>query len=106
MKGNQVVPADIEAVLATHPAVNDAAVIGVPDELAGERPRAFIVLSTAVTVVDEEEVRESIDEHVQDHLHETHWLHERIDFVAEIPKSQNGKVLKKILKLRVAQNKV
>ena len=81
--------------------------IGVPDNIAGERPLAFVVRSsTEMNDMDEEELRESIDEHVQDQLHETHWLHERIEFIAEIPRSQNGKVLKKILKERVPQNGV
>lgn len=98
----QVVPGDIEAQLVVHPAVVEAAVIGVPDELAGERPQAFVVRSSSVMAeFDEEELRESIDEHVQSQLHETHWLHERIVFLPEIPKSQNGKVLKKDLRTRV-----
>ena len=43
-KGFQVAPAELEAVLLTHPAVADAAVIGLPDEEAGEVPAAFVVL--------------------------------------------------------------
>ena len=100
-------PFDIEAVLTTHPAVIDAAVIGMPDELAGERPLAFLVRSTTAMIdVNEEDLRERIDEHVQDQLHETHWLHERIRFIPEIPRSQNGKILKKVLKASVGGNRV
>ena len=43
VRGFQVAPAELEAVLVTHPAVADAAVIGVPDERDGERPKAFVV---------------------------------------------------------------
>ena len=42
-KGFQVAPAELEALLITHPAVADVAVIGVPDEEAGELPKAFVV---------------------------------------------------------------
>lgn len=40
----QVPPAELEGLLLTHPAVQDAAVIGVPDSEAGELPRAYVVL--------------------------------------------------------------
>ena len=43
-KGSQVAPAALEAILLAHPAVADAAVIGRPDEEAGEIPTAFVVL--------------------------------------------------------------
>ena len=43
-KGYQVAPAELEALLATHPAIADVAVIGSPDEEAGEIPKAFVVL--------------------------------------------------------------
>ena len=43
VRGYQVAPAELEAVLVTHSAVADAAVIGVPDERDGERPKAFVV---------------------------------------------------------------
>jgi 4-coumarate--CoA ligase len=43
-KGFQVPPAELEGVLVTHPAVADAAVIGIPDAEAGELPKAFVVL--------------------------------------------------------------
>src|SRR5436853_2657107 len=46
-KGYQVPPAELEAILLTHPAVTDAAVIGVPNEEAGELPKAFVVLREA-----------------------------------------------------------
>jgi acyl-coenzyme A synthetase/AMP-(fatty) acid ligase len=106
IQGIQVIPADIEAVLITHPAVAEAAVIGVRDELCGERPRAFVVRSKLLMAdQDDDEVIESIDEHVQDLLHETHWLHERIEFVKEIPKSQNGKILRRVLRQMVADTR-
>ena len=41
-KGNQVPPAQLEAVILTHPSVEDCAVIGIPDESAGELPRAYV----------------------------------------------------------------
>jgi acyl-CoA synthetase (AMP-forming)/AMP-acid ligase II len=103
VQGMQVVPVDIETVLLAHPAVVEVAVIGVPDEFAGERPRAFIVRSESVMAdLDGEDLRDSIDDQVESKLHETHWLNGRIDFIAAIPKNQNGKVLKRELRAMVA----
>ncbi len=47
---HQVAPAELEALLLTHPAVAEAAVIGVPDERAGELPRAYVVLKPNMEV--------------------------------------------------------
>ncbi len=47
VKGFQVAPAELEAVLLTHPKIADAAVIGVPDERQGESPKAFVVKKEA-----------------------------------------------------------
>lgn len=43
VKGLQVAPAELEALLLTHPKITDVAVIGVPDERLGEAPKAFVV---------------------------------------------------------------
>ncbi len=43
-KGFGIAPAEIEALLMEHPAVMDSAVIGVPDDEAGEAPKGFVVL--------------------------------------------------------------
>ncbi|KAK0701266.1 hypothetical protein B0H67DRAFT_595721 [Lasiosphaeris hirsuta] len=99
VKGLQVVPLDIELVLRELPAVVDVAVIGVPDENAGERAKAFVVRSESVGAeCDEEELRDTIDEFVQSRLDESHWLHNRIVFIEALPKSQSGKVLKRELR--------
>ncbi|KAF7563749.1 hypothetical protein G7046_g407 [Stylonectria norvegica] len=100
VKGMQVIPADIEGLLLAHPAIMEVAVIGVPDDIAGERPQAFVVRSKSTLAdLDEELLRDSINEQVEQSLHETHWLNDRVEFVAEIPKSQNGKVLKRELRV-------
>lgn len=53
-KGFQVPPAEIEAILLTHPDINDAAVIGIPDENAGELPFAFVVRKSNSNLTKEE----------------------------------------------------
>jgi acyl-CoA synthetase (AMP-forming)/AMP-acid ligase II len=91
-KGFQVPPAELEALLLTHPAVADAAVIGVADEEAGEIPKAFVVLKPGATATDEE-----IKAHVAAHL--AHYKHVRVvEFIDAIPKSASGKILRRQLR--------
>jgi acyl-coenzyme A synthetase/AMP-(fatty) acid ligase len=99
-QGLQVVPVDVELVLRGHPAVADVAVIGVHDEHAGEQAKAFVVRSetSKAKMGEEEDLKEELDEYVQDRLDESHWLHNRIVFVDALPKSQSGKVLKRELR--------
>jgi acyl-CoA synthetase (AMP-forming)/AMP-acid ligase II len=80
----QVAPAELEDVIQGHPAVLDAAVVGAPDASAGEIPMAFVVLMDYVAglVAPHKKIR-------------------AIEFVAEIPKSPAGKILRRVLKERV-----
>ena len=93
-KGFQVPPAELEALLITHPAVTDAAVIGVPDEEAGELPKAFVVASAQVS---DQELLEFVAERVSPQKRVR--LIERVD---EIPKSPSGKILRRLLADREA----
>ncbi|MPZ69958.1 MAG: AMP-binding protein [Actinobacteria bacterium] len=88
-KGFQVPPAELEAVLVTHPAVTDAAVIPSPDEEAGEVPKAFVVLSEEVPL---EDIQAFVAERVAPHKKIR--LIEQVD---EIPKSASGKILRRVL---------
>jgi acyl-CoA synthetase (AMP-forming)/AMP-acid ligase II len=93
-KGFQVPPAELEALLASHPAVADAAVIGVPDEEAGELPKAFVVADDATS---DEELLEFVAERVSPQKRVR--LIERVE---EIPKSPSGKILRRVLAEREA----
>lgn len=74
-KGLQVAPAELEAHLLTHPAVSDAAVIPVPDEAAGEIPKAFIVKSSSVGLEDSDRMlMREIQKHVEEHKARHKWL--------------------------------
>jgi acyl-CoA synthetase (AMP-forming)/AMP-acid ligase II len=88
-KGFQVPPAELEALLITHPQVQDVAVIGVPDEEAGELPKAFVV---AAEDLDEDELMSWVGERVAPQKKVR--IIERID---EIPKSPSGKILRRVL---------
>jgi acyl-CoA synthetase (AMP-forming)/AMP-acid ligase II len=93
-KGFQVPPAELEGLLVTHPAISDAAVIGIPDAEAGELPKAFVVLRPGAEASAEE-----IQAFVADRV--AHYKHLRaVEFVAEIPKSASGKVLRRLLRDR------
>jgi len=93
-KGMQVAPAELEALLLTHPAILDAAVVRRADEEAGEVPKAFVVLKA------DETSKATTGEQIM------HWLsgkvapHKRIrhlEFIDAIPKSASGKILRRVL---------
>jgi acyl-CoA synthetase (AMP-forming)/AMP-acid ligase II len=88
-KGYQVAPAELEALLLTHRAIADAAVIGIPDEQAGEIPKAFVVPSATLTP---EEVTAFVAERVAPYKKVR-----AVELIDEIPKSPSGKVLRRVL---------
>ena len=91
-KGFQVPPAELEALLLTHPAIADAAVIGLPDEEAGEIPVGYAVLKA-----DQDVTTEDVQKFVADQV-ATYKQIRKLTFVDEIPKSASGKILRRILK--------
>ena len=95
-KGRQVAPAELEAVLLAHPAIADAAVIPSPDEFAGEVPIAFVVLKESVSAA---EIMEFVSERVAPYK-----KIRRVEFVDHIPKSQAGKILRRLLAQRVREH--
>ena len=71
----QVAPAELEAHLLSHPAVGDAAVIPVPDDAAGELPKAFVVKSPSVGLEDNDRMlMREIQKHVEEHKARHKWL--------------------------------
>jgi acyl-CoA synthetase (AMP-forming)/AMP-acid ligase II len=92
-KGFQVAPAELEALLLTHPAVADAAVVPSPDPEAGEVPVAFVVHRAEVSA-------EELMAHVAGHVAPYKRIRS-IEFVDQIPKSASGKILRRLLVERV-----
>lgn len=75
LKGLQVAPAELEAHLLTHPAVGDVAVIPVPDDAAGELPKAFVVKSSSVGLEENDRMlMREIQKYVEDHKARHKWL--------------------------------
>ncbi|MES2939452.1 MAG: AMP-binding protein [Pseudomonadota bacterium] len=99
VKGFQVAPAELEALLAGHPAVVDAAVIGRPDERAGELPVAYVVTRT---LDDGSHAPERIQAWAGQHLADYKQLAEVVACAA-IPKSAAGKILRQTLRAQDAQ---
>lgn len=97
-QGHQVAPAELEAHLLSHPAVNDCTVIPVPDEDAGEVPKAFVVKSAAYKDKSDEETAKEIAKHVEDHKSRYKWLKGGVEFIDVVPKSPSGKILRRLLK--------
>ncbi|MCU0621523.1 MAG: AMP-binding protein [Gemmatimonadales bacterium] len=91
-KGYQVPPAELEALLLTHPAVADAAVIGVPHQDVGEVPKAFVVLRAPV---EHDALIGFVAERVSPYKRIR-----MVEVVDAIPKSPSGKILRRVLKAR------
>jgi len=90
--GANVYPREVEEVLYKNPKVAEAAVIGVPDELFGEKVKAFIVLRSGVTAT-EEETKEFCSKYLAKYK-----TPEYVEFISEMPKTTTGKIRKVALK--------
>jgi acyl-CoA synthetase (AMP-forming)/AMP-acid ligase II len=93
-KGMQVAPAELEALLLTHPAVLDVAVVRRLDDEAGEVPKAFVVLRP------DPESRQTTGDALMTWVAERVAPHKRVrivEFIDQIPKSPSGKILRRLL---------
>ncbi len=97
-KGHQVAPAELEAHLLAHAAVDDCAVISIPDERDGEVPKAFVVKPLSMASRSDKEVAAEIIKHVSDHKAKYKWLKGGVEFIEAVPKSPSGKILRRLLR--------
>jgi len=91
-KGFQVPPAELEALLLTNPKVADAAVIGIPDDEAGEIPAGYVVLKAGQEAT-EDEIKDFVAGQVA-----TYKRLGKVTFVDAVPKSASGKILRRVLR--------
>lgn len=89
-KGYQISPAELESLLCSHPAVTEAAVIGIPHDLGGEAPKAFVVTRE---VIEADELMAWVAKRVASYK-----KIRCLEFIAAIPRSPTGKVLRRALR--------
>jgi 4-coumarate--CoA ligase len=102
VKGFQVPPAELEGLLATHPDVDDVAVIGVYNkDRATEEPRAYVVPAKGIKgdPTSAKKIADWLASKVASHKR----LRGGVRFVDEIPKSPSGKILRRVLKVRAQE---
>ncbi|XP_047121193.1 luciferin 4-monooxygenase-like isoform X2 [Schistocerca piceifrons] len=92
-RGNHVAPSELEGILLTHPAVKEAAVVGVPHQLDQERPRAYVVLQPGASVT-ERDLLELVNCEVADFKR----LRGGVRFLNALPKTATGKVSRRDLR--------
>jgi len=90
-KGFQIAPAELESLLLEHPKIRDVGVVGVPDELAGEVPRAFVVKE------DDSLTAKEIELFVDSKVSSYKSLRGGVYFLNEIPRTALGKILRRRL---------
>jgi 4-coumarate--CoA ligase len=95
VKGLQVAPSELEDLIRRCPGVEDVAVVGVPDDRAGELPRAYVVRKNRQVL--EESIVDWVKERAAPHKH----LAAGCMFVETLPKNQTGKILRRELKAQV-----
>ncbi|XP_011098731.1 4-coumarate--CoA ligase-like 1 isoform X2 [Sesamum indicum] len=91
-KGFQVAPAELEAILLSHPSVEDAAVVGIPDDEAGEIPAACVVMNNKAKE-SEEDMMGYVSSNVASYKRVR-----VLQFVDAIPKSPSGKIMRRLIK--------
>jgi acetyl-CoA synthetase len=99
--GKRLGPAEVESVLVGHPAVSEAAAVGVPDPIKGEALVCFCVLKPGNTV--SETLREELRTRVAEHLGKP-LKPEVLRFVDDLPKTRNAKIMRRIIRAAYLNN--
>jgi fatty-acyl-CoA synthase len=94
--GENISSVEVEGMLLRHPAVQEAAVVGLPDPRWGEAPHAFVVLRDGETA-DPDEIKQFVRQHLA-HFKAPH----SVILVSELPKTATGKIQKYVLRGRRA----
>ncbi|MET8800886.1 AMP-binding protein [Nocardia sp. NPDC004568] len=100
MAGHRLSAGSIEAAVAGHDAVAECAVIGLPDELKGQRPIAYVVLKSDA-VIDPETLRDELSERVRKQIGPVAGLYDAV-VVPALPKTRSGKILRKTIRQMTA----
>ncbi len=95
--GHRIGTAEVESALVSHPAVGEAAAIGIPDSVKGETIKAFVLLRAGHTGTPA--LNASLIEHVRRELGPIA-TPSAIDFVATLPKTRSGKIMRRFLKAK------
>ncbi|MEU7765487.1 AMP-binding protein [Nocardia sp. NPDC049190] len=96
MAGHRLSAGSIEAAIAGHEAVAECAVIGLPDELKGHRPLAYVVLKSGVDI-DRAQLRDELIARVRDQIGAIATLYDAV-IVTSLPKTRSGKILRKTIR--------
>ena len=95
--GHRIGTMEVESAIVEHPKVAEAAVIGKPDPVKGERIKAFVVLK--VGVQPSEELKKEIQNTVREILGPIA-IPEEIEFVEKLPKTRSGKIMRRVLRAK------
>jgi acyl-CoA synthetase (AMP-forming)/AMP-acid ligase II len=96
--GENLSPGEIEDALLQHPAISDAAVVGLPDDEWGETPAAVVVLHQGASVNTDQ-----LQTWVRDRLRSAR-TPQRIEFRDELPYNETGKLLRRVLKAELTES--
>ena len=97
--GYRIGPEEVEDALLKHPAVADAAVIGVPDPVRGENTKAYVILKPGEA--PSEELKQQIIDSCREHI-AVYKLPREVEFVSELPRTPAGKLLRRVLREKTA----
>ena len=97
VSGHRIGSAELENALVAHPAVSEAAVIGKPDEIKGEKIKAFVVLKPNFSA--NEDLVRAIKKHIKQEI-ASMAVPDEMEFVASLPKTRSGKIMRRVLKAK------
>ena len=95
--GHRIGTMEVESAIVEHPDVVEAAVIGKPDDVKGERIKAFVILKEGVKPSDE--LKKEIQKTVREILGAIA-IPEEIEFVEKLPKTRSGKIMRRVLRAK------